>query len=168
MIEFMVIAAPRSGTTWAANWLTTDTTLCLHDPLFQHHYSELDAIPSKKMVGVSCTGLYNFPEWVNAHPARKIILHRDLKEINQSLAAIGLPELASISGLDAIEGYHCDWMDIFERPAGLYEHLLGKEFDAERHKYLAEIEMQPKFSKLPVNHALTHRLIHELQQSGKL
>jgi len=27
MINFMIVALPRSGTTWAANWLTTDTTL---------------------------------------------------------------------------------------------------------------------------------------------
>ena len=27
-----VFALPRSGTAWLANWLTTDRSLCLHDP----------------------------------------------------------------------------------------------------------------------------------------
>ena len=31
-LDFAVLALPRSGTTWLANLLTTDTTLCRHDP----------------------------------------------------------------------------------------------------------------------------------------
>lgn len=28
MLDFMIIGLPRSGTTWAANLLTTDAVLC--------------------------------------------------------------------------------------------------------------------------------------------
>ena len=42
MIDFMVIGLPRTGTTWASNWLTTDSTQCYHDPLYHTHYEDWD------------------------------------------------------------------------------------------------------------------------------
>jgi len=165
MIDFMVIAAPRCGTTWAANWLTTDTTLCLHDPLYTRHYDDLDAIESKKMLGVSCTGLYHFPGWVRAHPARKVILHRPLAEINESLDALGFPLVthADLARLDEIDGMHLDWKSMFSDPAQMYEFLTKKEFDAERHSELVHIEMQPKFIGLTINKDVGRRFIEELR-----
>lgn len=165
MIEFMLIAAPRSGTTWAANWLTTDTTLCLHDPLWTRHYSELDEVKSTKHIGISCTGIMHFHAFVNAHPARKVILHRDLNEINDSLRAIGLTDMEQkyIDALDKIKGIHCHWEEIFSNPSPIYEYLLQLPFDEERHKLLKEIEMQPLFSGLTIGKDTTRRLLEELR-----
>ena len=164
MIEFMLIAAPRSGTTWAANWLTTDTTLCLHDPLFTHHYSELDSIRTGKTLGISCTGAACFREWVNKHPARKVVLHRNRHEINASLAAIGLPEVppSYFDALARIKGMHADWRDLFDSPRTIYEHLTQLPFDAERHALLCDIEMQPEFGRLKVGPEVTRRLLNEM------
>lgn len=168
MVEFMVLAAPRSGTTWASNWLTTDKTLCLHDPLWTHHYSDLDNINSKKILGVACTGLYKFPDFVNNHPARKIILHRDEQEINDSLNAIGLPSLANTErDLNMIAGWHIDWKQIFTEPKTIYEFLTGLEFDEERHELLKEIEMQPNFEGLIINKNITRKLINEILEAMK-
>jgi hypothetical protein len=168
MVEFMVLAAPRSGTTWASNWLTTDKTLCLHDPLWTHHYSDLDNIRTKKTLGVACTGLYMFPDFVNKHSARKIILHRDENEINKSLKAIGLPELSNTErDLNKIEGIHIDWRSIFDDPKKIYEYLTGLEFDKERHDFLKEIEMQPNFEGLKVGREVTRRLVNELQEIAR-
>jgi hypothetical protein len=166
MIEFMILAAPRSGTTWAANWLTTDTTLCLHDPLYTRHYEELDSIESKKKLGVSCTGLYWFPDWVNKHPAKKVILHRDISEINKSLNDIGLPSFPDNTSekLGLIDGIHINYAEIFTNPKPIYEYLTGLPFDAERHAFLLDIEMQPKFSGLKVGKAVTRRLLQELSE----
>jgi len=165
MIEFMVIALPRSGTTWASNWLTTDDTLCLHDPLWDRHYDELDGIVSKKRLGVSCTGLMLFPEWLNAHPARKVILHRDVVEVNESLRAIGMPTLDQDAEdkLWGITGMHVEWGALFNRPREIYEHLLQKEFDEERHAELRKIAMQPSFEELTVNKDAVRRLMTELR-----
>lgn len=165
MIEFMVIAAPRCGTTWASNWLTTDETLCLHDPLYTRHYTELDGIESKKVLGVSCTGLYHFPEWVSSHPARKVVLHRPLAEINESMDAIGLPLVTQgdLDRLHRIDGLHLDWRAMFDSPALMYEYLLQMEFDPERHAELKGIEMQPNFIGLSVGKEVTRRLIEELK-----
>lgn len=165
MIEFMVIALPRSGTTWASNWLTTDDTLCLHDPLWERHYSELDEIVSRKRLGVSCTGLMLFPDWLNAHPARKVILHRDVVEVNESLSAIGMPTLEQDAEdrLWRIDGRHVAWTDLFDAPHEIYEHLLQKEFDEERHEELRKIAMQPNFEELTVNKDAVRKLMEELR-----
>lgn len=164
MIEFMVISPPRCASTWAANWLTTDTTLCLHDPLFNWHYSDLDGLETDKCLGIADTGIYRFPDWLNDHPARKVILHRDQAEIDASLADIGLPPLEGNVSADLlkIRGEHYGWTALFTRPQPIYEFLTGKPFDAERHRELALIEMQPQFSGLTLNPGVTKRLRDEL------
>lgn len=165
MIEFMVIAAPRSGTAWAANWLTTDTTLCLHDPLWQRHYLDLDHIESPKVLGVACTGLALFEHFTSTHSARKVILHRNFDEIDASLAAIGMPPTTpKIRGmLDKIEGMHVHWRELFERPQPIYEFLLHRPFDPERHAMLCDLEVQTNFERIKVNPQVTARLIAEMQ-----
>lgn len=167
MLQFMVISAPRSASTWVSNWLSTDTTLCLHDPLWRWHYSELDTIKSQKVLGIACTGVALFPEWVNAHPARKVILHRDPMEIDASLTKIGLtPCSQQWEGvLDKIRGMHLHWTDVFERPKYVYEYLLDRPFDAERHQALREMNVQPCFSKLSIDRSATARLIRELEHA---
>lgn len=164
-IEFMVLAAPRSGTTWCSNWLTTDTTLCLHDPLLKWTKEELETLESGKRLGLACTGLAMFPGWVNAHPARKVILHRPLDEIDASLQAIGMtPCSAAWRGvLDRIDGVHLAWTDLFERPQYIYEYLLDRPFDPERWALLREINVQPHFEGLTINPQATQRLMHELR-----
>lgn len=169
MVEFMVLSAPRSASTWCSNWLTTDKTLCLHEPLFTRHYTELDGIQTTKRLGVSCTGLAYFPEWVNAHPARKIVLHRDINEINESLDAIGLPEISVdyIRKLESIDAIHLPYTDLLENPKFIYETLLELPFDEgciERHALLKEIEMQPNFEGLTVGKNVTRKLIAEIRQ----
>jgi len=165
MIEFMILAAPRSATTWTANWLTTDTTLCLHDPLLKWTKDELLELKSNKRLGVACTGLALFPEWVNAHPARKVILHRPLNEVDESLQAIGMTGCsAQWEGvLEMIVGVHIDWQDIFTRPQYVYEYLLDQPFDAERWASLREMNVQPMFEGLTVNRQATAALMHELR-----
>lgn len=164
-IQFMLIAAPRSGTTWASNWLTTEHSLCLHDPLWRWHCSELDSVKCDRMLGIACTGIALFPEWVNAHPARKVILHRDLKEIDKSLTAIGLPAISEpwTGVLEQINGVHLDWRELFERPKHIYEYLLDRPFDAERHALLRDINMQPAFGSISIDRAATARLVRELE-----
>lgn len=160
----MVIAAPRSGTTWAANWLTTDTTLCLHDPLWTRHYSELDAIPTSKALGIACTGIALFPDWLNQHPARKVILHRPLNEVDASLAAIGLPPcgVAWRGVLERIKGAHVDWRNLWKRPQEIYEFLLRRPFDAERFEQLRQMRVQPDFERVDIDHAHTQRMVRAI------
>ena len=160
----MVLAAPRSGTTWASNWLTTDTTLCLHDPLWTRHYSELDAIQSTKTLGIACTGIALFPDWLNQHPARKVILHRPLNEVDASLAAIGLPPCSHAwqGVLERISVWHLPWTDLWKRPALIYEHLLCRPFDHERFDQLRQMREQPDFERVDIDPKHTQRMVRAM------
>ena len=138
MIEFMLLAAPRSATAWCANWLTTDETLCLHEPLYTQTHEQLDARPGR--IGIACTvtPLLN----MNRHPARKVVLHRDPKEVRESMARLGIPGDYDFNALDNIEGRHHDWREVFDNPRGIYEYLLQQPFDEDRHASLRGLNVQ--------------------------
>lgn len=169
----MVIGLPRSGTTWAANWLTTGATLCAHDPLWETHYEDLDAVvPSRagnRMPGIACTGIWRWEDWVNAHPARKLILHRDIATVRASLRAIGLPvpDRSAATVLDRMGGLHVPFDHLFDtgQAEALWSFLTdGLPFDGERHRELAQMNIQPQFDRIPVNRSVARRLATELRQ----
>ncbi len=159
-IEFMVVAAPRSATTWCANWLSTDTTMCLHGLNARLHYSEWDNLSSTKMLGVSDPSISRFHEWLNSHPARKVIIHRDAKEIAESM---DMEEISSdIWCLDKINGMHIEFNDLFDNPKPIYEFLLQKEFDAERFDLLSRIQINTVLEKVRFDKSTMQRLMGEL------
>jgi hypothetical protein len=160
----MVLGMPRSGTTWAANWLTTDTTLCIHDPLARYLVNQLDAIQSQKTLGVSCTGLALMPEWLNAHPARKVILRRPYAEVKASLDGQGFVGFQPID-LDSIQGVHCNWLDIFTNPKPIYEFLTDKPFDAERHAELAQMNIQVDYERVQFSKEAATHYMRSLQRA---
>lgn len=171
MIDFMIVALPRCGTTWASNWLTTEFTHCTHDPLYTTHYRDWDeklSLPGR-VSGVSCTGIWRWADWLNDHPARKVILHRDLGEIQKSMEEIGLPGVIGPDEerqLRSVIGLHVPFTDLFEsaRASEIWQYLVpGRPFNRIRHRELINIEMQPKFSGLKVGPEVTRKLISELQ-----
>ena len=177
MLDFMIIGLPRSGTTWAANLFCTDRTLCFHDPLYTTHYQDWDTklpeqAPVIAEVGISCTGIWRWSDWVNAHPARKVILHRDLGEIADSMREIGLPEMdleAAEKQLSSIIGMHVPHSDLFDaaKARDIWRHLVKRSnFNQPRHRLLVDIEMQPKFSGLSVGPEVTRRLQEEIQRAA--
>lgn len=168
MVSFMVIAAPRSGTAWAANWLTTDRLLTVHDPLMHTHYSEWDRMPvgEGKKLGVACTGIAVVaPEILRAFPARKVVLHRPLEEINRSLARLGLSKLSPAwkGALDAVPGMHCDWRELFEKPERIWVYLTGTPFDAERHAALRCLHIEIEPQRAQPNPKVWQRLVGEIR-----
>lgn len=155
MLDFMVLSAPRSGSTWTANWLTTDKTYCVHDPILEYKSTEMDAIPAyDKMLGIACTGLALMPSFVNDHPARKVIVHRDLRDVNLSMLKIGLTELDPVwdTALERLQGMHVGYPDLFdEGPArAIWEYLTGLPFDANRHARLRRMKIVPHHPRVPV------------------
>lgn len=170
MIEFMVIAAPRSGTAWASAWLNTADTVCLHDPLWAFHYEDLERYQTRKTLGISCTGMVHFPDWLNRHHARKVIVHRPLHEIRASCVRMGMPELPETTpaALHRVKGLHVNWLDLFDTPkAGrIWRHLLPDlSFDEERHRHLATLNIQRDLSKVEVNREASKRLLEELRSA---
>lgn len=173
MLDFMIIGLPRSGTTWAANWLTTNDTFCLHDPLYKLHYSEWDTdrkhFPHPmdyRLIGASCTAIWRFPEYVNAHPANKIVVMRDFQEIQDSLDQLGLPQLNDDAPfqLEDIEAPRVQYTDLFdpERAPLIWEKLVGPGYCPHRHKALSEIHMEPFFEVIEPDFEVTKRLHDEL------
>lgn len=143
MVQFMVLAAPRSGTSWAAAWLTTDNVLCVHEPLtrlVKERLDELKSVKTKK-IGVACTALALWPAWVNSHPARKVILHRDPEEVRASMARLGIDGDYDFESLQEIKGLHLQWTELFSAPE-LITSWLGLPFDAERHAELKRMNIQ--------------------------
>jgi hypothetical protein len=158
-LDFIVLGLPRSGTTWASVWLD-----CPHDPLYSKHYTEWDAQPWQ---GVSCTGIWRWPEWVNAHSARKLILVRDRLPRQTSLQlALGSGYIAQPSEvLTPIDGRRAYWSDIFDpvRARQLWEYLRPDvPFDFDRHARLKHINMKPELSLIDRNLPLQQRLRDEL------
>lgn len=170
MIEFMVIGLPRSGTTWLSNWLTTDTTLCLHDPTASYTLPDLDALTSTKTLGIADTALALNPKWVNDHSARKLVLIRDHEEINESLANAGLPLLDPILSkrLLEIKAPHILFQDLFNPATAqkIYEYLTLKPFDAERHKYLTELNVQTKDGAVEMSMPILRDFIERIKKNG--
>lgn len=165
----MVIGAPRSGTAWASNWLTTEKTLCMHEVLFTHAPEDLDKVPCDRTLGVADTGLMLFPEWVAAHPAKKVILHREPRHIMASLRRAGLedawqdwPRL-----LRSLPGLHVKWDVLFKDPAKITRHLFDSEPDMVRHALLAKLNVQADFEKIDPDPAVTRRLIERMRMDER-
>lgn len=154
MIRFMVLSAPRSASTWVANWLTTERLMCLHDPILEHKPEALDSLPCDRLLGISCTGLALLPDFINAHPAPKVIVHRDLTECDHSLETIGLTRLGPRwrQALDRIQGLHVYYDNLFDPfyAQQIYSHLTGFEFDVSRHEQLCAMHVEPHFEKISV------------------
>lgn len=183
MLDFMVIGLPRSGTTWAANWLTTAQSICLHDPLHTMHYTDWDSEAARwrqAVAGVSCTGIWRWTDWVNGHPARKVVIHRALAEVNESMRRIGKPPLARqeaelLNRIDGPDVMHVNFLDLFRphQASNIWDHVFTQyeqsgsypalEFDRERHNQLRQMEVQPAFDSVYVDWELQERLYLELQ-----
>lgn len=134
----------------------------MHDPLYDHHYEDFDLIEiPRKALGLACTGLALFHEWVVLHPARKVILHRDPKEVNASLRAVGLPKCptALFHGLDKIGGLHVQWTDLLRNPAEIWQHLFPDEdMDLVRHQHLVSFNVQSNWRARVQNVTVLDRL----------
>lgn len=137
----MVLGSPRCGTAWAAEWLGA-----VHDPLWDTFYLDLDRLDT----GISCTGVAQFWEWCNRHPAPKVILHRPALEVASSLRLMGLPHCpqAVFEGLEKVEGLHVRWTDLWRKPHAIWERLRpGERFDGERHALLKGVNIQADWQR---------------------
>lgn len=154
MIDFAILALPRSGTTWAANWLTTEHSLCLHDPMADISPSGLQAFGGQddgRLHGVSCTALWMQPDWVVANVKRWLILERSIDEVNCSLRAIGLGDMPeeSVQAFRSMSGPRAPMSDLFRVGTArvIWEYLVpGLPFDVQRHALLKTWMVNPFFA----------------------
>lgn len=174
-LDFMVISMPRSGSAWLSNWLTTETSLCIHEPLHEHYPLDWDvgiAPTYSGLRGVACTGIWMYPEFLKNHPARKVIVHRPKEEINKSLRALGVLETLEVkteSMLWAPEGMHVTFSEILKDSKvakKVYEFLLeGKEFEQNRFNQLVKLNVQRDLDQVELNPEVVKRMLSDRQRA---
>lgn len=150
MIDFIVLGLPRSATTWLSVWLTTEHSLCLHDPFAERlpeHWPR-DA----RRFGISCTGAYLFPKWLAQHDCPVAVIERDAESCELSLtrAGLGHDTRALRDRLAAVDGRRFAFDDLWheDRARELWAFLLPQiPFDALRYRQLREIQIQPHLGK---------------------
>lgn len=167
MIDFMIISLPRSGSTFLANWLTADGSVCLHDPLANYSLPEIEGMDfGNKKVGIADTSLFLMPKLVNAHPAKKLVVVRDVMDVNNSLRNIGLPEVDPMlaARMNSIEGMRVEFDDIFSLTTAKSAHnyLTGLHFDAHRFNLLTEWNVQPEFRRWTPDASRLRAMIDDL------
>lgn len=149
MIDFAVMGLPRSGTTWVANWLTTDRSFCLHDPwLYGNVPAAWPAPKPDRLFGISCTGSYVYEGWMKSLTCPIVKIIRDPNECEKSLAKFGfvgfIPRLdmhfASVNGLTI----HMEnlWKEDCARL--VWNYLLHQiPFDDLRYRQLVDMHITP-------------------------
>lgn len=146
MIDFMVVALPRSGTAWTANLLTTDDSVCLHESFLQFTIDQLDDLQMPHKLGIAETAGAFFPEEVNKHSAKKLVITRPLDEINSSAQKLNLPVLTehAESLLNDIDGYRIEYRNLFDykEMSKAFEFLLDKKLDPMRHALLCGMRVE--------------------------
>ena len=144
MIDFIVVALPRSGTAWLANLLTTETTVCLHESFLHFSLQELENMPEH--IGIAETSAAFFPKDVNNHPAKKLVVTRPIAEVNASAEKLGLPQLTDYaeSLLNQIDGYTISYQDLFDydKMNAAYRFLFDKDLNKLRHAMLCGLQIE--------------------------
>ena len=145
-VDFIVLGLPRSGTTWLANWLTTDRSLCLHDP-FQRALPETWDAGGKRL-GISCTGAYLLPGWLEAQSCPVAVIERDPEACDASLQRMGLGSTWPLRrAFKRARGKRWRFDDIWneKKARALWAFLLpGLPFDSARYRLLREMQIQPR------------------------
>ncbi len=131
MLDFAVFALPRSGTAWVANWLTTDKSLCLHDP-FAYGLPE-DWPRDNRKRGIACTGGYAIPAFVETLDCPIAVIDRP--------GRVRLPGLAA--WLARVRGKRWRFEDLWdEHRAAELAAFLCLEFDPIRYRLLRGLNVQ--------------------------
>ena len=146
MIDFMVLALPRSGTAWVANLLTTDSSLCIHEAFMDHSINDLDTRPHDGMLGIAETSAFTKVDEINQHSAKKLVIERPFNEVNESIAKLGFKAMPLYSDdlMIQLKGYRIAFKDLFNYDimAEAYYYLLRKELNQERHRMLCQMNIE--------------------------
>lgn len=109
-------------------------------------------------------------DWWENHPARKIIVERDLNEVDDALIRLGLePMSSSITDLfSSLKGNRIDWKEWFNDPEPIWNYLLPDlPFDFERHAELVKMNIQPADSFIVPDAECVRRNMRSLQEQCK-
>lgn len=144
-LDFIVLGLPRSGTTWLANWLTTESSLCLHDP-FAEGLPDSWPIDTRRR-GISCTGSALMPRWLAQYTCPVAVIERDTADCDRSLAQLGLPDTGLVEGpFSRAPGRRFAFEALWDEASArlLWEYLLpAQPFDVLRYRLLRAMRVEP-------------------------
>lgn len=153
-MRFAIVACPRSRTAWLANLLTTDKSVCYHEPL--SGLSSMDELAlilnTGERVGVSDTmlGMYDLKMF-----DKVVVVHRPYEEICQSLKRLGLNTNHFIwelhQKLPSIRGLHIQYQDLaaYKTCREIYQYCLpGEDLSLARWTILNRLNVQCKLDEI--------------------
>lgn len=162
--DFLILSLPRSRSAWLANFMTTDTTLCLHDPTGMLVSGETLPDVSAKIYGWADTALGMTPDIVRSLEARTLIIERDPEDVIAAVEQMGLPipidrvrgaVMSQVQSLKEIRGLRVRFEEIDNRLGGIWSFLtLGQPFDGDRANLLKQFDVQ--LNKASIDKALKH------------
>lgn len=160
MIDFIVLGLPRSATTWISVWLTTQASLCLHDP-FAFGTPESWSRDHRRF-GISCTGAYLLPNWLKRQSCPIALIQRDAESCDASLARMGFGDTGELRAKFAqAEGRPFDFNSLWieDEARELWTFLLPNvSFDALRYRMMREIQIQPHMGKWSFDPAVINEM----------
>ncbi|HJV24556.1 MAG TPA: hypothetical protein VJ673_02670 [Aromatoleum sp.] len=151
--DFAILGLPRSGTTWAANWLSDGSAICLHDPEQDHAPEDILRLNLGRSFGISSSGLWAWPDVIARLECPVLILDRDPGESDASMQRLGLDPLPSwahdrFAGIKGLRVPH-EWLWRVGGARAIWNYLrAGKEFDVLRWRELARVRVEPVIEKI--------------------
>jgi hypothetical protein len=161
-LAYRIFSLPRSGSSWVANWLTDNRTICWHDPCEWAFPSDIErwAAGMSLPAGICCTGSWVHSDWVPAVPT--FMLVRPVSEVQESLQRIGLPPLPDklIDEFEALPFPRVSLKKLLTKKGAeeLFRSILpGMPFDWARHACLVKMNVQPTAAEIDRVKAAIHR-----------
>lgn len=172
--EFALWGLPRSGTTWAANWLTSGRVLCLHDPEQDHAPQDVEWLNIAGRFGVASSGLWALPGIAERIAARVpvLIVEREPQAVQAAMGRAGLPALPqwAFDRFQALPGrrvpFGALWGDEGAARAAWDYLRPGERFDFLRWRELARVRVEPVLDKLAVCDASRAAIVAEFQREA--
>lgn len=139
MIDFAIIALPRSGTAWASVFLGD----CEHDPLA---YTSLEELSKRDGGGISCTAMWLYPEFVYTNIKRWVILENDPLMVNKWGMENGFQPLSeeALHIFSNLRGPRIHYSSLFHKETAkdIFEYLRpDMKFDEKRFELLSRLNI---------------------------
>jgi hypothetical protein len=104
---------------------------------------------------------------VEAFDCRKLILERNPRQVNVSLAALGFPQMSksAIDRFESLPGKRVPWTDLFTNPKPIWDYLRpDTPFDPVRHEILSRLNIQRDLHDYSPDPALIAELFARVRQ----
>lgn len=169
--NFLVTGLPRSRTAWMSAFLSTENSICQHEPTaFMNSVDDIvkfyKAWPHK-FVGASDSGMGMWIDWVlGIIKPKTLIIERSLTDVEQSLEDMKLPvpatnycdlllgKLLTVKNHPLVLWVPFDALNEQRVMQKIWWHLLpGEPFDEQRYRRMCNLNITVNLSSIPMRSA---------------